>query len=300
MSDAAEDWTAEPAVAVVEPSGPRTPLVVCSPHSGRAYPDAFVAATRLDPQSLRRSEDSFVDELFGDAPACGAAFLTALFPRAYVDVNREAMELDPAMFADPLPRGANTTSPRVAAGLGAVPRVVAQGEPIYDHKIAFADARSRIETCWRPYHAALRQLIDAARDDFGVCVVLDAHSMPSAAGARRLPDAVLGDRHGRSCAGVITDATEAAFTAAGWRAARNTPYAGGYVTTAYGEPSAGVHVLQVEINRGRYMDEPALRKTAGFSHVQAVATSVIDAAARASVALAERTKKRGRARAARV
>src|SRR5438876_1442352 len=135
------------------------PLVVASPHSGADYPDDFLAAARLDPLTLRRSEDSFVDAIFAAAPDLGAPLLAARFPRAYLDVNREAWELDPAMFSDTLPSFANVRSPRVRMGLGTIARVVASGEEIYARKLAFAEARQRVDRFYRPYHLALRALV---------------------------------------------------------------------------------------------------------------------------------------------
>src|SRR5580692_1531399 len=151
------------------------PLVIASPHSGSDYPPEFVAASRLDPLTLRRSEDAFVDEIFAAAPELGAPLLAARFPRAYIDVNREAYELDPAMFADALPDYVNARSPRVRMGLGTIARVVASGEEIYDAKLCFADAEARIETLYRPYHAALHRLVEETAADFGFCLVVDCH-----------------------------------------------------------------------------------------------------------------------------
>ncbi|MBM3613828.1 MAG: N-formylglutamate amidohydrolase, partial [Alphaproteobacteria bacterium] len=186
--------------AALRPKVPRAPLLFASPHSGRDYPAAFLAAARLDPLALRRSEDSFVEELFAAAPAHGAPLIHAHFPRAYVDVNRERWELDPAMFAGPLPAYVNAASARVAAGLGTIPRVVATGEPIYRGKLDFAEAETRIARCWTPYHEALAALIAETKARFGCCLLIDCHSMPSQAAGhglgRRQPDMVLGDLHG--------------------------------------------------------------------------------------------------------
>src|SRR5579862_10019249 len=141
------------------PSGARRPLILASPHSGSDYPAEFLAASRLDPLTLRRSEDSFVDEIFGGAVELGAPLLKARFPRAYLDPNREPFELDPSMFSEPLPAYVNTRSPRVQVGLGTIARVVATGEEIYAQKLRFGDALSRVERLYRPYHRTLRQLL---------------------------------------------------------------------------------------------------------------------------------------------
>ena len=219
---------------VRRPARQALPIVVASPHSGRNYPVDFVAASRLDPLTLRRSEDSFVDEIFGAAPELGVPLITALFPRAYVDPNREPFELDPGMFADVLPDYANTNSPRVAAGLGTIARVVATGSDIYRDKLTFAEALKRIRNFYWPYHSALKELVEETRERFGYCVLIDCHSMPSAggpadydsAGGRQQVsrvDVVLGDCHGTSCADVLVDRAAETLNRQGYRVTRNTP-----------------------------------------------------------------------------
>ncbi len=246
---------------VLAPGEPRIPVVLASPHSGRDYPRHFVTAARLDPLALRKSEDSFVDEIFATAPTRGAPLLKALFPRAYLDANREPLELDPLMFVDALPPYANTRSPRVAAGLGTIARVVANGAEIYDDRLPFAEALQRIRAYYWPYHDALRRLIDETRRRFGACVLVDCHSMPSVggpmdrdAGLRRV-DFVLGDCHATSCVGTVTATAERALADLGYHVRRNAPYSGGFVTRHYGRPADGVHALQIEVNRALYMDE---------------------------------------------
>ena len=188
-------------VEIRRPSDQTVPVVFASPHSGRDYPQAFVAASRLELPGLRRSEDSFVDELFAAAPAHGAPLLLARFPRAYCDPNREAWELDPAMFAGPLPDWVNTTSARVGAGLGTIARIVASGEAIYRGKLDFAEAQARVAQCWQPFHAELRTLITATQARFGQCLLIDCHSMPGLSQVRgERVDIVLGDAHGTACA----------------------------------------------------------------------------------------------------
>ncbi len=246
---------------VVAPERQSLPLVFASPHSGNHYPHDFVSASKLDRLTLRRSEDSFVDEIFKDAPNLGAPLLRALFPRAYVDPNREPFELDPAMFEDSLPPYANTRSPRVAAGLGTIARVVANGAEIYRGKLTFTEALRRIQTYYWPYHAALRDLVEATRSRFGYCLLIDCHSMPSVGGpmdrdpgAPRV-DFVLGDCHGTSCAAVVTETAATALRGLGYHVAFNTPYSGGFVTRHYGRPAESIHALQIEVNRVIYMDE---------------------------------------------
>jgi N-formylglutamate deformylase len=244
-------------------------MVVASPHSGRDYPADFVASARLDAQRLRGSEDSYVDQLLASAPSHGAPLLAARFPRAFCDVNREAWELDPAMFDGELPAWVNTTSPRVSAGLGTIPRVIADGEPIYAARLPFAEAERRVRDYWGPYHAALAGLIEATRVRFGYCLLLDCHSMPSQAAASRQtrPDIVLGDAYGMACAGMLVRHVETFLAARGYIVRRNAPYAGGYITRHYGRPTTGVHALQIELARCLYMDESTLQIHSGFTRV---------------------------------
>lgn len=256
------DHCSGPPVQVRSPRVQRLPVVLASPHSGRCYPEAFVESSRLDPHSLRRSEDSFVDHIFADAASLGVPLITAKFARAYLDINREAYELDPGMFADALPSYVNTRSARVACGLGTIARVVAHGQEIYARKLRFAEAVERVNQCYRPYHTALRRLIDETVRQFGFCVLLDCHSMPSVGGNgsdAQLPvDFVLGDCHGQTCAPLVVEAAESLIAGLGYRTARNTPYAGGYTTRHYGRPDLAIHAMQIEINRSLYMDEQNL------------------------------------------
>ena len=277
-------------VQVRRPALQAAPVIFASPHSGRSYSPDFLAAARLDPLSLRRSEDSFVDELFAAAPEYGAPLLAATFPRAFCDVNREAWELDPTMFADRLPGWVNTTSARVGAGLGTIARVVAPGEAIYRTKLPFAEAEWRVRTCWQPYHDALSALIDGTVAMFGFCLLIDCHSMPtnsqpSRSGARTA-DFVLGDAHGTACAPAVTVFVEKVLTDLGYVVRRNDPYAGGFITRHYGRPRQKVHALQIEIARGLYMDETRIERLADFAPVQRDITALIAALTREASALA--------------
>lgn len=259
-------------------AAPPTPIVFASPHSGRLYPDDMMAAAALDAQSMRRSEDAYVDDLISAAPDLGVALITARYARAYIDLNREAFELDPAMFADELPEFARARTARVAAGLGAIARVVSEGQEIYARKLTFAEARARIEGAHRPYHQTLAELIAEAQAAHGFAILVDWHSMPAAAarvaGRERSWDMVLGDRFGAACAGALPARVERELEALGYRVARNTPYAGGYTTEHYGRPARRIHALQIEINRALYLDEATLTPTAGFAslkvHLEAV------------------------------
>ncbi|WP_297493372.1 N-formylglutamate amidohydrolase [Acidocella sp.] len=262
--------TAKPVFTLLRPVRQSSALVLTSPHSGRRYDAAFLAQARLDAQALRRSEDSFVEELFAAAPGLGVPLLAAEFPRAWCDANREPWELDPGMFADALPEYANTTSPRVAAGLGTVARIVGAGEPIYGRKLRFAEAKARIDACWRPYHEALAQLIEDSVARFGHCLVLDCHSMPTPLGRAAVRvDVVLGDGHGTSCAAGWTDFVEAALGGQGYRVRRNDPYAGGFITRHYGRPCENVQVLQLELARALYMNERQFTRGPHFAATQA-------------------------------
>jgi N-formylglutamate deformylase len=270
MRDVKDDL--DPPFEILEPAGGNGPLVFNSPHSGCVYPSAFLGATRLDIATLRRSEDSFVDELFQGVVRRGHPLMRAHFPRCYVDVNREPYELDPRMFDGRLPSFANTRSMRVAGGLGTVARVVGDAQEIYGERIPVDEALRRIEGLYKPYHRALRRLFTRVHRDFGAAVLIDCHSMPSAAGAkdeRPRADVVLGDRYGTSCAGIVTEVLEATLRAMGYSVSRNKPYAGGFITEHYGNPAAGLHAVQLELNRALYMDERRYERGGDFARLAA-------------------------------
>lgn len=272
-----------PPVLVQRPLRQTVPVIFASPHSGRCYTPAFLAAARLDPLALRRSEDSFVDQLFAAAPDHGAPLLLATFPRAFCDPNREPWELDPAMFADQLPAWVNTSSARVGAGLGTIARIVASGETIYRGKLPFAEAQRRVHEFWQPFHATLHALISGTRAVFGGCVLIDCHSMPSAgmSGRPGKPvDFVLGDAHGTACASRIIHLVERVLIDLGYTVRRNEPYAGGYITRHYGRPRQGVHALQVEVARELYMDEARIERLPRFERIQAHIGTLIEAVVR--------------------
>ena len=266
------EFLSRPSVAGVldlhEPAVRRLPLVLASPHSGSEYPADFVAASRLDPLALRQSEDSFVDELFAAAAQLGAPLLAARFPRAYLDVNREAYELDPTMFSDALPRYVNAGSPRVRIGLGTIARIVASGENIYTGKLRFADAERRIECLYHPYHHLLGRLVQETAGAFGGYLLVDCHSMPSSSGCgQEGADIVLGDCYGAACAPRILEAANRFLVNRGFKVAINAPYAGGFTTGFYGRPSTHCHALQIEINRALYMDERSYCRRPGFARL---------------------------------
>ncbi len=284
-------FAVEPPIEVVQPAQPSAPLVFSSPHSGNFYPPAFVAASRLDPLMLRRSEDAFVDELFAAAPPAGAPLLKARFPRAFIDPNREPYELDPGMFAGTLPSWVNRSSVRVGAGLGTIARVVANGAEIYRGKLDFAEAEARIEALYRPYHNALSALMDTTAARFGGALLIDCHSMPAVGGpmdrdpGKRRVDFVLGDAHGTSCSRRIIDWTETQFRELGYSVARNDPFAGGFITRHYGRPANRRHALQIEINRRLYMDEDKIDRSANFQTLAGHLSVFVQRAAAEAAAL---------------
>lgn len=261
------DFTDIAAFEVAEPDTHRVPFVMNSPHSGRHYPQRFLEMSNLDVNTIRRSEDYFVDELFSHAVDLGIPMLKAHFPRAYLDVNREPYELDPRMFKDKLPSYTNRNSVRVAGGLGTIPRVVCEGLNIYRTRIAVDEAVMRVEQIYKPYHATLRALLSRTFRQFGHAVLIDCHSMPAsvhlgAQGAR--PDFIVGDRFGTSASSALSDNAVNILREMGYLVTTNKPYAGGFITEHYGRPARGLHALQIEINRSLYINEQTMEKRVGF------------------------------------
>jgi N-formylglutamate amidohydrolase len=276
------DGEQSPPFEVVEPAEWRAPIIFNSPHSGSVYPHDFLNVSRIDLPTLRRSEDSFMDELISDLSSRGFPVVRVNFPRSYVDVNREPYELDPRMFSGRLPSFANTRSMRVAGGLGTIPRVVGDGQEIYRERLSVDDALSRIEALYKPYHRALRRLINKVHQTFGTVVMVDCHSMPSIGVSRdepRRPDVVIGDRYGTSCAPLLPDMVESTMSRLGYSVGRNKPYAGGFITEHYGNPASGLHAIQLELNRAIYMDERRREKGPRFAQVAADFAALADALA---------------------
>jgi N-formylglutamate amidohydrolase len=270
--------TTTPAFVLKRPARQAGPMIFASPHSGRDYPAEFLARVVLDRQAIRSSEDAFVDHLFDAAPRHGAPLLAARAPRAFIDLNRAADELDPAVI-EGIHRMAH--NPRVSSGLGVIPRVVAGGRAIYRGKLSLTEAEQRITQFWHPYHDALGTLIDETRASFGSAVLIDCHSMPHEAieahcrpGQPR-PEVVLGDRYGVAAGQDVMDRVQAAFEASGLRVVRNAPFAGAYVAQAYGRPSRGVHVVQVEIDRALYMNEGQVEPLPGFAAFREMISGVV-------------------------
>ncbi|MEJ0096836.1 MAG: N-formylglutamate amidohydrolase [Bauldia sp.] len=274
------EFSGKPAFEVITPAERRLPVVLNSPHSGACYPSDFLAASRLDEKAIRRSEDTYVDELVGGAAALGCPLLKANFPRAWLDVNREPYELDPKMFDGHLPTYANVRSVRVAGGLGTIARIVSESEEIYAGPLNVEEGLARIDLVYKPYHRMLRQMVLETRARFGVAVLIDCHSMPSTVRGmhgRLRPDIVLGDRYGTSCSSALTDMAASLLGGFGYSVSRNKPYAGGFITEHYGQPARGLHAVQLEFNRHLYMDERTLEKTAGFARLRADLTRLISA-----------------------
>jgi N-formylglutamate amidohydrolase len=276
------DSELSPPFEIDEPGVWRAPIIFNSPHSGSVYPDHFLSASRIDLTALRRSEDSFMDELIGGLSDRGFPTVRVNFPRSYVDVNREPYELDPRMFSGRLPSFANTRSMRVAGGLGTIPRVVGDGQEIYRERISVDEALARIEAFYKPYHRALRRLINKTYQAFGTVIMVDCHSMPSIGVSRdepRRPDVVIGDRYGTSCASLLADTVEQTMKRMGYSVGRNKPYAGGFITEHYGNPASALHTIQLELNRAIYMDERRRERNARFAQVASDFVSLADALA---------------------
>ncbi|WP_377509249.1 N-formylglutamate amidohydrolase [Octadecabacter sp. R77987] len=268
----------KPSFSLVSPVQRTTSVVFASPHSGRDYPLAFLRDAVLNAREIRSSEDAFVDQLFDAAPSQGAPLLFANAPRAYVDLNRAPEEFDPALI-DGIRRAAH--NPRIASGLGVIPRVVSNGRAIMRGKISLAEAHMRITDYWRPYHDQLQALLDQAHGTFGEAILIDCHSMPheaiesvSPVGSAR-PDVVLGDRFGAAAAGSVVERVEAAFASAGFKVARNMPFAGAYITQHYGRPSRRQHAVQVEIDRALYMDERTVRPNGNYKAFKTALDGVV-------------------------
>ncbi|MCV2867618.1 N-formylglutamate amidohydrolase [Defluviimonas sp. WL0002] len=255
-----------------------TSVVFASPHSGSYYPGEFLARSVLGEKTIRSSEDAFVDVLLDRVPDLGAPLLAAVAPRAYVDLNRAADELDPALIDG---FRAPAHNPRVASGLGVVPRVVSGGRAIYAGKLPLHEVKARIADWWHPYHDRLQILLDESRLRFGQAILIDMHSMPHEAldvatvPGRPRPDVVLGDRYGTSASAAIVEAVDAAFIRAGFRTVRNTPFAGAYIAQAYGRPTRAQHVVQVELDRALYMNEAEVRPNGNFAGFQRILAGVL-------------------------
>ncbi|MEG9861941.1 MAG: N-formylglutamate amidohydrolase [Parvularculales bacterium] len=265
-----------PFEVITPPESNQAPVILCLPHSGRTYPLEFIRQSRLEINKLRRSEDSFVDALLENAPQEGASMIVARFPRAWLDVNREPYELDPTMFSEPLPPHVNRHSPRVGAGLGVIARIVSEDVNIYKAPLQFAEVEQRIRHLYFPFHTQLQTLMTNLRHRFGYAVLVDCHSMPSGPiSTTGMADIVLGDRYATTATSALVDHIESHLTHAGYKVARNRPYAGGFITQRHGHPSLDLHALQIEINRALYMNEKSFDLHHGFTKLQHDMTTMV-------------------------
>jgi N-formylglutamate deformylase len=258
------------------PRADALPLVFDSPHSGTAYPEDFEFVAPC--ARMRQSEDSFIDEIYAAAPDFAATLIGALFPRIYVDPNRSALDIDPALLEEPWP-GASAPGPKSALGLGLIWRLCPPGEPIYDRRLTVAEVRRRIDGYHRPYHEA-----HYAR--FGQVWHINCHSMPSLSNhmaaegpGQQRPDVTLGDIDGTTCAPAFTELVRETLAGFGYEVTVNDPYKGAELVRAWSDPAAGRHSLQIEINRALYMDEAGLSRNGGFDDLRAHVTRLIAAVA---------------------
>ncbi len=269
--------------ALRAPQARACPVVFSSPHSGRCWPRAFVEQSPLSFEALRLSEDFLVDRLFAAAPDHGFWLYAAQRPRAWLDLNRDPRELDPEMFAEPLPPYAVIESERVQAGLGVIPRIVAEGKEIHARPLTWREAKRRLSEGYYPWHMGLQALLEGLRRRWGQAVLVDCHSMPASAARSmtplggRKPHIILGDGEGRSCSPLLMDTLHDLFAREGYTVSRNRVYTGGFITRHYGLEGLGFHAIQIEINRELYMEEGVCRTTAGFERLKAAIERVLAA-----------------------
>lgn len=253
---------------VLGPARPARPVVISVPHAGRNYPAALLAATRLPRERLELLEDRYADLLIGECVAAGFTAIVARRARAWIDLNRDAREID-AEMVEPRPRREVVLrTARVASGLGLVPRRLRGSGDIWSRKLALTDLQTRIDHDHRPYHDRLASLLERARADHGTAVLLDVHSMPPLDG----DDAqiVIGDRFGQSASARFAEAARAAADRCGRSVAFNMPYAGGYILERHGAPRRSVHALQIEIDRSLYLDETGAAPKPGLGQIPAL------------------------------
>jgi len=273
---AADHDLTEAPYTLTRPEGDGAPFLFASPHSGSHYPASMLDALCVPLMDLRRTEDAFIEELFSHAPEVGATLIAARYGRSVTDLNRDPRELDPSMFEDGPPRTCGMPTARVEAGLGCLPRVASRGVEIYHRRLTREEGEARLSHIHDAYHEQIAAELGALRETHGRAVLIDCHSMPSVQpGRRALADIVLGDRFGASCDPRLTSRAERAFRELGFSVTRNTPYAGGYTTRRYGRPQRGIHALQIEINRGLYMDEQAVERLDRFDELADVIENVI-------------------------
>lgn len=261
-----------------DPLGRPAPLVLDSPHSGVRYPPDFGHCAPLP--ILRTAEDTHVDDLFGAAPACGATLIAALFPRSYIDVNRDILDIDPDLLDGPWP-GPLRPGEKTRLGMGLIRRWAQPGIPLYDRKLSVTEIQARIETCYRPYHLEVKAALDRTHERFGAVWHLNCHSMGSEGsamtpdGAKSRPDFVLGDRDGTTCDRAFRDVVYAWLRDRGYRVTINDPYKGVELVRRYSDPAQRRHSLQIEINRRLYMDESTRAPHEGYAALKAAMSSLV-------------------------
>ena len=255
---------------IVEPSTLTSGVVFALPHSGRDYGVSFLNQSILDKISIRSSEDAFLDQLIDGIEKYGAPKIIANAPRAFIDLNRSTDELDPALISG---IKNNMRNPRISSGLGVIPRVVSHGKEIYRGKLSLEQAQSRIEYYWKPYHRDLSNLLKRAQSIYGQSLLIDMHSMPHEAVSTqssfiKAPEIVVGDRFGMSSDPEFTNLIVSILKQHGFRVAKNTPFAGAFITKHHGKIKERTHAIQLEIDRSLYMDEERVSPNSGFEKLK--------------------------------
>ena len=254
---------------IFPPRAGHAPLVLDSPHSGTRYPDDFRPAVALD--LLRQAEDSYVDELYSAAPELGATLIAARFPRSYIDPNRSLLDIDASLLEAPWP-GPAIPSAKTQKGIGLIWRLLDSGEPIYSRKLTVDEVKNRIVRYHQPYQRAVKDALDAAHEHWGGVWHLNLHSMPAVSSGiseegpgKPRADFVLGDRDGTTCDAAFTELVAGTLRGMGYNVKVNDPYKGVELVRAFSDPKGHRHSLQIEVNRGLYMDEDKIEKTEGFA-----------------------------------
>ena len=256
--------------SIVEPATLTSGVVFALPHSGRDYGVSFLNQSILDSISIRSSEDAFLDQLIDGIEKYGAPKIVANAPRAFIDLNRSTDELDPALISG---IKNNIRNPRISSGLGVIPRVVSHGKEIYRGKLSLEQAQSRIEYYWKPYHKDLSTLLKRAQSIYGQSLLIDMHSMPHEAVSTQssfisAPEIVVGDRFGMSSDPEFTNLIVSILKQHGFRVAKNTPFAGAFITKHHGKIKERTHAIQLEIDRSLYMDEERILPNSGFEKLK--------------------------------
>jgi N-formylglutamate deformylase len=256
--------------SIVEPVSLTSGVVFALPHSGRDYGVSFLNQSILDQLSIRSSEDAFLDQLIDGIEKYGAPKIIANAPRAFIDLNRSTDELDPALISG---IKNNIKNPRISSGLGVIPRVVSHGKEIYRGKLSFEQAQSRIKYYWKPYHTDLSNLLQRSQSVFGQSLLIDIHSMPHEAVSTQSsfikpPEIVVGDRFGMSSDPEFTNLVISILKQHEFRVAKNTPFAGAFITKHHGKVKKRIHALQLEIDRSLYMDEEKISPNSEFEKLK--------------------------------